>query len=379
MGLALASELSEWFNDVTVLERNYFYRESSAAAGGMLAPVTEVEYSEPELLNFSQRCLRMYPEYVEKLADETGVDPGFRAGGTVMTGLHSTHRKEVRRLYEYQKTCGLDVEWIGKAELDELVPGLRDSLEWGLYAPNEKSVNNRLLGLGLLRRCRERGVELRTHEPVKRINYGAGETIEGVTTTSGDYRSDKLVLAAGAWTGQLTGLRPVDQLPIRPVKGQALSLKPGGTIPPDPILRTPDFYGISHPAERFLIGATMEEKGFSEGNTAGAILDLLDAVNEVFPKALNRPLLETWWGYRPATPDSKPVIGPSASTQGLYFTTGHYRKGILQSPYTAKLLRKCLVDEVLPEKLVPFRPGRFQEDEQTSNQNTRATGETNLC
>lgn len=373
VGLSLASELTKCFEEVIVLERNYCYRESSYAAGGMLAPVTEVEFDEGELLNFSQQCLGMYPEYVRELKNETGIDPGLQSNGTIMTGTNPIHRKDVRRMYRYQKRMGLNVKWLEKDELHALAPGVRDELEWGLYASDEKSINNRLLGLALLRRCWNRGVQVRTNQPVEEIHYATDGFVDGVSTKGNRVSADKVILTAGAWTGSLKGLKPPDQLPVRPVKGQALSLQPGEHFPPDQIVRTPDFYGIPHPGERFLVGATMEEKGFESGNTAGAVIDLLSSVKEVLPHAASRPLLETWYGFRPATPDSKPIIGPSVCTPNLYFATGHYRKGILQAPLTSKLMRKHLEDDVLPEELVPFLPERFQDDSKDTRRPMRPT------
>ncbi|MFP4686486.1 MAG: FAD-dependent oxidoreductase, partial [bacterium] len=122
---------------------------------------------------------------------------------------------------------------------------------------------------------------------------------------------------------------------------------------------TPDVYCVPHYPDRFLLGATMEEKGFERRVRAGGAYDLLFAAAEVLPAIKNQPFLETWVGHRPASRDSKPVIGPSAVTENLYFATGHYRNGILLTPITAKWIHQCIVDKTLPVGIEPFLPVRF--------------------
>jgi glycine oxidase len=70
-------------------------------------------------------------------------------------------------------------------------------------------------------------------------------------------------------------------------------------------------------------------------------------------------MIETWSGFRPATPDGLPVLGPDPDIDGVFYATGHYRNGILLAPITAEILSACVAGEAAPVPIEPFLPDRF--------------------
>jgi glycine/D-amino acid oxidase-like deaminating enzyme len=78
----------------------------------------------------------------------------------------------------------------------------------------------------------------------------------------------------------------------------------------------------------------------------------------LFPPAQNFPLKETWWGFRPATPDELPILGTSVHSN-LTLATGHYRNGILLAPITAKLIADLVWQKRSDELLSAFSWQRF--------------------
>lgn len=358
VGLSVAGTLSRHFRDVTVFERGSFYREASYAAGGMLAPLMEAQYQESEKLRLCRESLRRYPEFLGRIGDSSNGWEGRPGTGTLMVARHPEHEADLERLYGLQKRWELPVERLTGKEARRRVPCLDRNLRMGLYAPDERFLNNRRLGLALYRWCQRRGVNLRGHEPVESIHHGRGGRVVRLETPYRSVAPDEVVIAAGAWSGDLEGLKPEDSMPVRPVKGQALSVQ----MPPeelDYVLRSPDVYLVPHPSERLLIGATMEEKGFSPGNTAGKVLDLLQYAREIVPGVAECPMLQTWWGFRPVSRDDRPVLGPSPVTPNLTFATGHGRHGILLAAVTADWIRHWMVERTLPEGMKPFLPQRF--------------------
>ena len=79
---------------------------------------------------------------------------------------------------------------------------------------------------------------------------------------------------------------------------------------------------------RYVLGATMEERGFDTTVTAGAAFELLRDAFELVPSVTELVIDELSAGLRPATPDNAPAIGPGAIA-GLHWATGHFRHGIL--------------------------------------------------
>jgi glycine oxidase len=169
----------------------------------------------------------------------------------------------------------------------------------------------------------------------------------------------EVIIATGAWTEQGMGL-PATTVGVRPVKGQLVRL--AGPPLLDRVVRTPDVYLIPRRDGELLVGATMEEVGFSTEPTAGAVLDLLRHAWEVLPGVYDLELREVSVGLRSAVEDHLPVIGPTR-TQGLWLAIGHYRNGILLAPGTAQHLVRWIVEGERPEALAPFDPGRLERRE----------------
>jgi glycine oxidase len=148
--------------------------------------------------------------------------------------------------------------------------------------------------------------------------------------------ADRVVLAAGAWSGQVAPVR------VYPVKGQLLHLRtrPGGPPLAKRIVRTPRCYVVPRPDGRVVIGATSEEKGFDTSVDAGAVHRLLEAAWEVLPDVWELEFVEVIAGLRPATPDNRPLIGTAEGR--VIHATGHYRNGILLAPLTAERVAEAL-------------------------------------
>ena len=171
-----------------------------------------------------------------------------------------------------------------------------------------------------------------------------------------------LVVAAGSWSGGLPGLPEHARMPVRPVKGQVLRLRdPEGPGLLERNLRMDTGrragYLVPRGDGRYVLGATMEERGFDTSVTAGAVHDLVHDAAELLPGVLELELEEAIAGLRPGTPDNAPAIGRGA-LEGLVWATGHHRNGILLTPLTANAVEALLTGEE-PEGLEAADPGRF--------------------
>jgi glycine oxidase len=171
------------------------------------------------------------------------------------------------------------------------------------------------------------------------------------------------VVAAGAWSGELARSSPGGVgVPVRPVKGQILRLRdPDG---PGLLRRNVRFEGgylVPRADGGYVLGATVEERGFDLAPTARAVYELLRDAHEVVPGVREMRVEELCVGLRPGTPDNLPVIGAGALA-GLTWATGHYRNGILLAPLTAELVAGMLAGERSTDEplLGPCAPRRFQ-------------------
>lgn len=173
-----------------------------------------------------------------------------------------------------------------------------------------------------------------------------------------DFPCDAVVLAAGAWSGRLAGLpRP---LPVRPVKGQMIALATG-PAPLRTMVAGEGCYLVPRGAgadSSLWVGATAEEVGFQCGTTDAARSGLRTAAVELVQGLSDAAEAESWDGFRPATPDDLPVVGPDPGLPGLIHASGHFRNGILLTPITAELVVTS-VEGRADARLAPFRADRF--------------------
>jgi glycine oxidase len=163
----------------------------------------------------------------------------------------------------------------------------------------------------------------------------------------------QVVIAAGAWSG---ALGPV---PVRPVKGQIMRLRdPQGQDLVTRTIRTREGYLVPRGEGRYVLGATVEERGWDTAPTAGATFELIRDLAEVVPGVLELEIEELGAGLRPGTPDNLPVIG---AAHGVVWATGHYRNGILLADVTAQAVAEVLTGNPLPGWAAACDPARFTE------------------
>lgn len=358
IGLSVAGALAE-DHSVDLLEKEECGRGASWAAAGMLAPITEAEYGESELLDLCLKSHGRYPDFVEELEAETEMNVGFRTEGTLGLAFDPPAVADLERQAEFLERMDLAFEELSIGECRELEPRISNYVSKAIRVSSEYQVDNRRLVEALKERVRVRGATIREHEPVEEFDVENGR-VESIRTAEDEYTADLFLICTGAGTKQLEGLPEADRMPVRPVKGQAFSVQLSDPPEIEHVLRSPDVYCVPKDDGRMIIGATMEEKGYDTRVTAGAILELIHDAYEMVPFIYENELLETWTGLRPASRDSLPIIGPSSVTENLAFATGHYRNGILLTPITVQLIKEWIDERKTPDPMEPFLPGRFQ-------------------
>jgi glycine oxidase len=383
IGLAVAWRTRLRGLSVTVLERGAVGEEcASAVAAGMLAPVSEVEFGEAgrRVLELGLRSARMWPVFAAELQEAAGIEVGLRRSGTLVVARDLDGAAELERQIALRRSLGLTATRLLPSAARGLEPALAPTVRLALEAPEDHSVEPRRVLAALRRACQEAGVQLREHATVVRVDVeggsvaadggrvdvggrsgkadggrvdleGGGERVTGVSLADGGHVSaGQVVLAAGAWSAELEGLPPQARVPVRPVKGQILRLRdPNGPGLLERVLRFQGGYLVPRGDGRYVLGATVEERGFEDSPTAGGVYELLREARELLPGVLELQIEELSVGFRPATPDNVPAIGPGA-LEGLVWATGHHRNGILLAPLTAELLAGVLAGELPSSK-----------------------------
>ena len=345
IGLSCAWRLARSGASVAVLERSQPPAGATRVAAGMLAPVGELTFGEPELLQMTLAAAELYPEFVAELESATGVGTGYERTGALHVALDRDEAAELRRVHDLQRSLGLEAEWLSPRRCRELEPGLTPSFNGGVLAAGEAAIDPRALTAALLAALKVEGVELRTEVEVEAALID-DERVTGVRTADGEeLAAGSVLLATGALAGESWLPEPA-RPPVRPVKGQILELGPPAGQPPpsERILASERVYLVPRPDGRLIVGATVEEQGFDTAVTAGGVHELLREAYRLLPDVAEMELIEATAGLRPGTPDNLPRIGPSP-VEGLLWATGHFRNGILMAPLAAETIAGVLAGE----------------------------------
>ena len=359
IGLAVAWRAARQGLRVVVLERDEPGRGTSYVAAGMIAPVSEARRTEQELLRLGLASAAAYPEFVAELVQDTGHDPGYLACGTLAAARDDDDAAALERELVLRQSLELPVHRLRASEARRLEPALAPTLRLALEIPDDHAIDPRLLTVALADAVQRAGADLRANTEVAAVEISGGR-VAGVRLAGGEQiHAGHVVIAAGVWSDSVAGVPEQERVPLRPVKGQILRLHdPAGPGLLTRALRTVGGYVVPRGDGRYVLGATMEEKGFDTTVTAGAVFELLRDAIEVLPGLEELVIDELMAGIRPGTPDNCPAIGSSA-TAGLHWATGHHRHGILLAPITAEAVVAELIGGPAPAVAAPFSPRRF--------------------
>jgi glycine oxidase len=356
IGLAVAWRLAQAGAAVTVFDPDP-ERGAWRVAAGMLAPVTEVHYGEESLLQLNLESARRYAPFCSELEELTGQSCGYRPCGTLAVAADNDDLTALVAIQEFQERLGLEVARLSRRECRAMVPSLSPGIRGGVHVAGDHQVDPRRLHTALRIACERAGVRWVAEAVVELAAHRSGALVRSADDS---HATGTAIVAGGAWSSMLAG--PAVPVSVRPVRGQVLRLH--AAVPELLALNVRGLvagravYLVPRSDGEIVVGATAEEKGFDHRVTAGATYELLRDSSTVVPELYELELKEVSVGFRPATPDNAPLIGPSG-TDGVLLATGHYRNGVLLAPITADAIAELVANGELPRYAAPFTPLRF--------------------
>jgi glycine oxidase len=355
VGCSIAYELVKANLRVCVLEKGGFGEESSAAAAGMLSGQHGVISFGPRYL-LHREARELHATLADELHELTGIDVGFCRWGLMDLLFTPGEVNAADRCHALQTQAGLRVERLTREEAMHLEPAITPETQGAMRYPDEAHVHNGRLTIALAEAARRKGAMLCPGEPALFL-LRHGERIVGVRTPLDTIQADTVVVANGAWAADL--VRPLKlAIPVKPKRGQMLAVR---TVPRavHQIIYGHHMYIVPRPDGETLIGATVEDVGFHKEVTLEGLEELIQAGRRAVPGIMRAPVIRTWAGLRPGSPDGLPLIGPVQGLSGLYLAVGHYRNGILLGPMTGVLITQLLVEGRHSPHLDLLRPERF--------------------
>ena len=324
---------------------------AARVAAGMLGQLSEAADDDEALDALLARAAEAWPSMADGLARAAGRDPGFRRSGAVLAASRPEHVAILRRRLETISRRGRPAEWLPASALRALEPGLGPDVAGGADLPEEHQAEPRALLAALRAACASAGARVVAGRARSLLG---GARVEGALLDDGSAaRAQRVVLAAGWDAGALAG-----RVPVRPVKGQILRLRPaaGAPLPIARTVRTPSVYLAPRDGE-VVVGATSEERSDTTV-TAEAVHLLLEEALHVAPGLGELELAEARAGLRPTTPDGLPAIGEDPES-GMVWAVGGHRHGILLTPLAAEAAVAAAAGEPTPGWARNLSPVRF--------------------
>ncbi|MGC4085131.1 MAG: glycine oxidase ThiO [Vicinamibacterales bacterium] len=338
IGAAIARELSARGATVSLLDARLPGAGATQASGGMLAPYSEAGEGGP-LLALGIRSLGLFDAFVARLQADSGTPLEYERSGTLHVAREEDSLSHFEATARVLADLGVDARVLSGAEARRAEPSLAPDVFGGLLIPQQGIVSASALTRALLADAHRTGTTLLEPARAERLTGESGDI--RIDTDRGSIVAGTVVLAAGAWAGQIA-IEGAAPLPVRPVRGQLLHL--GWSGPPLARITWDErCYLVPWRDGTLLVGATVEEAGFEERTTVGGVRRLFEAVCDLLPNAWNASLLSARVGLRPASPDPLPIIGWSQVLPRLMYATGHYRNGILLAPLTAQIVADAVL------------------------------------
>ena len=353
-GLCCGLYLALAGREVVILDRADPWSDASGANAGTLS----VQVKRPEVLNVTREAVRLWAGF----RDEFGIDVGFGQPGGVRV---ATTPKEVTWLREsvaVQRGLGLDVELLDDNEVHARFPWLGQGVRAASCCDLDAYSSPLLAGPGLLRACRETGVRVVGHAGVRAIGARNGRGFR-LETAAGALACRRLVIAAGAWSGEVAAMLGV-RLPVL-VDVNMLTV----TEPAPPFLErvVTHIGGVlslkQYPNGTCLIGGGWQGRGGpAEGRRDidyGNLLHNLRVAASVVPALAGLSVVRSWSGFEAVAPDALPVLGRLPGHDDA-FVLACARGGYSQGPALGRLLAEMIVDGVTSLPVDLFDPARFR-------------------
>ena len=348
LGLLTGYNLALQGLSVEVLDSGCAGGESSWAGGGIVSPLYPWRYSAAvtALAHWSQD---FYPGLGAELLAQTGVDPEV-----YVTGLYWLDLDDQSDALAWAKAQGRPLTSVAMGSVYEAVPVLGEGYQQAVHMSGVANVRNpRLIKSLRAALLAMPNVALQEHCAVSGFIQEKGRVV-GVKTQQGELRAERVVLTAGAWSGELLATLGLD-LPVEPVKGQMILFKCAADFLPSMVLAK-GRYAIPRKDGHILVGSTLEHCGFDKTPTDDALASLKASAIELLPALADAEVVGHWAGLRPGSPEGVPFIGPVPGFEGLWLNCGHYRNGLVLAPASCQLLTDLMLGNAPIIDPAPYAP-----------------------
>jgi sarcosine oxidase subunit beta len=332
---------------------------NKAAIGGVRAT-----HSDPAKVRLCLRSLEIFSGWQDRYGD----DIEWHKGGYLFVAYREKEEQTLKNLLAVQHTLGLNIHWLDRDDMLEVVPDLNpDGLIGGTYSPDDGNLSPLLVSHAFYRHAIEYGAEFHFCETVTNLVL-KGRRITGVQTDKGYYPCEAVLLAAGAWAGPLAEQVGMP-LPVKPDSHEAAITEPAArfldpmVVDIRPVAGSSNYYFYQHSTGQIVFCITPNPNiwGYECCETSSFLPMVAQRMVNLMPRLANLRVRRTWRGLYPMTPDGFPIIGWSQEVQGLLVAVGMCGQGLMLGPGVAELVTRMIQNDLttsdheILEILSPYR------------------------
>lgn len=251
---------------------------------------------------------------------------------------------------------GLPHQVLDRAQIRAMEPAIGDAIGRAVLFPQNRTISDpQGLVLALVDRFRAMGGRIERGDVA---GFDRAQGLRALRLADGRVlAADRAVLCTGAHTGRLSRLLN-EPIPLETERGYHTQIMAPGISLRHSIIWPARAFMVSPTAGGIRVGGTVEMAGLDAPPDYRRARVLVDRARLALPGLQVRETSE-WMGHRPALPDTVPIIGPSVTTPGIYYATGHGHLGLTYAATTARLIADLMTDRKPPVDMKPYRVDRF--------------------
>ncbi len=250
---------------------------------------------------------------------------------------------------------GVRIAQVSGTELHNRMPELADHVSAGIcFTDHANTVSPLALTQALLAQFEANGgqLQIRSIQKIEPARNGYR-----LWTSAGELHSDRVVVAAGAHSAEL--LRPLGvRIPLEFERGYHVELPQAGVTVPQPFIYKDKAVAVTPMANGLRFAGTVEIAGLRHPPDPRRVESILHTARELFP-GIRTEGARSWFGLRPSTPDSVPVIDRAARYPGLYMACGHGHTGMTGAPMTGALIAQLVAGQTSGLNAADYALDRF--------------------
>ena len=267
----------------------------------------------------SSKAMEQYAK-VDKLLTEHFQEPAVRYDGDALSHLEPALKTGLAGGWHYEEDAHL--------RSDRLVSSWRNQLQSA--------------GVTFIEHCAMTG--FRSQSSHSNRAGSSQKIVSAIQTEQEEIQGDHFVMATGAWT-PLWNRELECKIPVQPGKGYSMTMPRPSCCPVIPMLFPEHRVGVTPMQSGYRLGSIMEFAGYDESIRPERLKLLREGTAHYLKEPECEPIEETWFGWRPMTPDSIPIISALPRFENVHLAVGHNMLGLSMAPATGKLIAELIHSE----------------------------------